>query len=50
MRGWMGVGLVIIQYKANSVLNWTCQLELSLSKMPQRQDNEEVVNDSDMVM
>ena len=26
--GWM----VIIQYQANSVLNWTCQLELSLAK------------------
>ena len=48
--GLVGVGVVIIQYKANSVLNWTCQLELSLAKMPQRQDNEEVVCNSDMVM
>ena len=47
----MGVGVggwvVIIQYKANSVLNWTCHLELSL---PQRQDNEEVVCNFDIVM
>ena len=46
----MGVGVVIIKNKANSVLNWTCQLELSLEKIHQRQDYEEVVNDSDMVM
>ena len=30
--GWKWVGVLIIQYKAKTVLNWPCQLELNLAK------------------